>query len=140
MEKIKERNYKVKVLAQDCDIKKIVLKVLSFVEKNGLKDSDLNFKIEIILRELLSNAIEHGCVELNDDQISCHVKIKNNNVILTIEDPGPGFAWRQLELAEMPLLAERGRGLPLIYQLSDRLSFNSSGNKATAVIRGIGDE
>ncbi|SDL30527.1 ATP-binding protein [Halarsenatibacter silvermanii] len=93
---------------------------------------DLNFRLELAAREMLANALEHGCSSPEEEarvEISAHV----GRVEISVKDPGDGFDWRQADMENMPVLEEKGRGLNLINQVADELEFNEDGNAITAV-------
>ncbi len=89
--------------------------------------SDFN----LILRELLSNAVEHGNQNMPDKQIQCSVRrIQDTLFEITVSDEGQGFDYRKLDMT-MPKVTEklRKRGYPFIHKLSEKLEFNDKGNE-----------
>lgn len=101
--------------------------------------AELKFNLELAAREMLANAIEHGCAlaaendsDLRELKIRISLAIDSNTVFFSVQDPGPGFDWENYELGEMPEFDEKGRGLKMINQVSDQMDFNDSGNKIRA--------
>lgn len=113
----------------------------------------------LVLRELLSNAIDHGLLQLESaiknqpdgferyvqrrqealqrlDSGEVRLDIRQNSergenrLSLQVSDSGRGFDHRALET--QGTLAWHGRGLLLVRRLCSRLSFNDSGNVVTA--------
>lgn len=121
------------------EISSVIGKILS-----ELDSIEFNFKIklniELAAREMLANAIEHGCASASNKfnnskkrEVSIILKINNNKLFLTVQDPGSGFDWENYDLITMPLYDEKGRGLKIIKKVSDQLEFNKSGNRITAI-------
>ncbi len=93
---------------------------------------DLNFRLELAVREMLANALEHGCSS-PEEVVRVQVRVHTGRVEISVKDPGDGFDWRQADMKNMPVLEEKGRGLNLINQVADELEFNEKGNAITAV-------
>lgn len=110
----------------------VVEKVLDNLKKIELGE-DLLFDIECSLKELLNNAVEHGC-KGKGGRVNLHCWIQNKRLMLSIKDPGCGFNWKEKDLEHMPMLEEKGRGLAIVYSLVDKMYFNDSGNEITIEI------
>ncbi len=90
------------------------------------------FEIETALREALANAILHGCGNDRTKQVQCCVACdQSRGMILVVRDPGQGF-----EPASIPspvvgqnLYSEHGRGIYLINQLMDQVSYERGGTE-----------
>jgi serine/threonine-protein kinase RsbW len=90
------------------------------------------FEIETALREALANAIRHGC--RNDATKNVEVCVacdETRGMLIVVRDPGPGF-----EPAEIPsptigqhVFRHHGRGIYLINQLMDEVSFGRGGTE-----------
>jgi|GEM_PF-2860630 len=87
------------------------------------------------LREVLTNAIEHGNRFDPHKQVILNVTETDRYVKMIVQDQGEGFNWqKELEKSLNPeSLEERGRGIFLAKMASDFLSYNSRGNRATIV-------
>lgn len=97
--------------------------------------SELKFDLEIAAREMLANAIEHGCTlaaEQNKilaaEPIKIKVRLTAAELTFQVEDPGPGFDWENYDLETMPEFSEKGRGLKMINSVADQIRFNQKGN------------
>jgi serine/threonine-protein kinase RsbW len=90
------------------------------------------FEIETALREALANAIRHGCA--NDETKTVEVCVacdEAKGMLIVVRDPGPGF-----DPGEIPsptvgqnVYRHHGRGIYLINQLMDEVSFGRNGTE-----------
>src|ERR1700756_4813982 len=96
-----------------------------------MKCADGNeFQIELALREALANAIVHGCKNDVSKKVECCVACtESSDVVILVRDPGEGFIPSALPnpLAAENLHATHGRGIYLINQLMDEVSFERNG-------------
>ena len=112
--------------------------VLAHAKKNTkdrLPSSDFS-KFEIVTRELLNNALEHGNHKNSKLVIQFSYQfLKNNQLKITVKDQGIGFDFSHLKL-EAPINPKKikNRGLYLVKSFSKKLKFNKEGNKAIAYI------
>jgi len=96
-------------------------------------DDESEFRL--ILEEAIVNAIRHG----NDCNTSLKVQIKitfeEDILIMTVADEGQGFDYNALSdpLKESEALATSGRGIFLIKQMSDEVTFNETGSEITII-------
>lgn len=92
--------------------------------------TDLDFRLEMAVREMLANAIEHGC-ETYEQEIEIELEATGSRVKIAVEDPGKGFDCEKVNLNDMPVLEEKGRGLAMINEAADEINFNEAGNRIT---------
>ncbi|GBF51575.1 response regulator receiver domain protein [Leptospira ryugenii] len=149
---------KMTFLARIKNINKYVGLILNQISPNPkIKEDDL-LNIKIVLYELLSNAIEHGCAGIsykekqsilqanqdyfglvdnkckeNDSHIHVVLKYDADELILSIADEGDGF-----NPADIPSPIENpdanlvnGRGIFLVRMNVDNLYYNEKGNEVT---------
>ncbi|MGM0437712.1 MAG: ATP-binding protein [Bacillota bacterium] len=131
----------VRKLEFDCQpkiIKKCLKKIFTILGAYKINIENLDFRIELALREMLANAIEHGChnaknmnISKNELKIIVFLKIKNYKLVLSVKDPGKGFEWEKCNLESELSFEEKGRGLKMINEVVDELEFNKSGNQIT---------
>jgi serine/threonine-protein kinase RsbW len=95
-----------------------------------------NFNTQLMLREALNNAVKHGCNEDQQKEIIFQMKISGDELILQVDDGGPGFNWREkLESEECHLDDCSGRGLPIFKMYASDFYFNETGNRLTLKIK-----
>jgi len=90
------------------------------------------FEIETALREALSNAIRHGCG--NDPTKAVEVVVacdERREMVIVVRDPGPGFdpALVPSPTAGPNVYRHHGRGIYLINQMMDEVSFDRNGSE-----------
>ena len=88
------------------------------------------FQVELALREALANAIVHGCKNDASKKVECCVACTaSSDVVILVRDPGEGFIPTAVPnpLAAENLHATHGRGIYLINQLMDEVSFERNG-------------
>jgi serine/threonine-protein kinase RsbW len=122
-------------------IRKAVCTAVNFIKSECTNISDSNvFDIKIILNEILTNSIRHGC--RNDFNCIANVVIGitlNHEVFMIIKDYGNGFdhlsAYNKCENLDLCIdnIQESGRGILIIKNLSDRVKFNKKGNKIVVI-------
>ena len=132
-----EKSFEINSKAEE--ISPLLDKIISELDKKTDIRNELKFDLELAAREMLANAIEHGCAlasknkEINNSlKIKIKLKIKEKRLSLKVKDPGSGFNWEEYEIKAMPRLDEKGRGLRMINEVSDQVHFNSAGNEITA--------
>jgi serine/threonine-protein kinase RsbW len=90
------------------------------------------FEIETALREALANAIRHGCGNDPGKTVEvCAACDPERGMLIIVRDPGPGF-----DPAHIPspvrgrnVYRNHGRGIFLINQLMDEVSFEKGGTE-----------
>lgn len=88
------------------------------------------FEIELALREALANAIVHGCNNDPTKKVECCVVCtESSDVVIVVRDPGEGFKMNDVRdpLATENLHSNHGRGIYLINQMMDEVSFERNG-------------
>ena len=130
---VKEFKFEIKCEADK--INPLLKSIFSEIKKEIDYSEEFEFKFELAAREILANAIEHGCCLANSGGkkllIKTVTKISSENIIFSVQDPGPGFEWEKYDLEKMPKFEEKGRGLKMINRVTDNMEFNKSGNKVT---------
>ena len=86
------------------------------------------FASELLLREALVNAVEHGCAGVPEQRIRCVVRGGKGRILIAVSDPGPGFDWAS-RIAFVPeAKATSGRGVLIYKNYATRIRFNTAGN------------
>ncbi|MDR8392763.1 ATP-binding protein [Aliifodinibius sp. S!AR15-10] len=96
-------------------------------------DDEIYGNVMLALSEAVTNAIVHGNKQDSDKKV--HIKASQNNQKLTIsiKDEGEGFDPSSLPdpLQDENLLKEGGRGVYLIEQFADEVTYSEDGTKIT---------
>jgi len=88
------------------------------------------YQVELSLREALANAIVHGCNNDPSKKVECCVVCtESSDIMIVVRDPGEGFTPGTVPdpLAAENLHSTHGRGIYLINQLMDEVSFERNG-------------
>jgi len=88
------------------------------------------YQVELALREALANAIVHGCNNDPTKKVECCVACtESSDVMIVVRDPGEGFSPSAIPspLDAENLHSDHGRGIYLINQLMDEVSFERNG-------------
>jgi serine/threonine-protein kinase RsbW len=86
------------------------------------------FAAELLLREALVNAVEHGAHQGAEARIECRVRANARRILIAVQDPGPGFDWKSRLQTETAEDACSGRGMLIYKSYAQRIRFNTSGN------------
>jgi len=90
------------------------------------------FQVELALREALANAIVHGCNNDPSKKVECCVACtESSDIMIVVRDPGTGFVPSAVPnpLAAENVRSTHGRGIYLINQLMDEVSFDRNGTE-----------
>ncbi len=105
-----------------------------FLQKRGAPEGAATM---VILRELISNAIEHGNKNAAENGVYARVEhLGESHFAVTVQDKGEGFDYRRVAKGPLPEDPRkvRHRGYFLIRSLSDQIEFNEKGNRITAYV------
>jgi serine/threonine-protein kinase RsbW len=89
-------------------------------------------EIGLAVQEALVNAVVHGCKNDQSKQVRCRLQSDPlGRIVITVTDPGPGFSPDLLSdpKRQENIYADHGRGVYLIRQLMDEVSFERRGNE-----------
>jgi anti-sigma regulatory factor (Ser/Thr protein kinase) len=96
------------------------------------------FAVELLCREALANAIEHGCRFDPAKRISIALGMVGDTVVCRVHDEGVGFDFAVLPVDEPDELRERRNGIRIMKLYSDRCYFEDEGR--TLVFERLIDE
>lgn len=101
-----------------CSFKETIDEVI-----NILNVHEFDFDIKLILLEALNNAFIHGNLRDLNKPMFLRCFYNGKRVKFEVEDSGNGFQYESFnnEISDENLLSDSGRGLFLIYKLSDNL-------------------
>jgi len=94
------------------------------------KEAD-SFAAELLLREVLVNAVDHGSQCAPGRSVRCAVRLDRTRLTITVEDEGAGFDWRAVSLHRSECLDPSGRGFDILRAYSTGFRFNGKGNAVT---------
>lgn len=104
-----------------------------FLENIGR--GDCIFDVVLLMREALNNSVQRGCLLDETMKVKYSLTLEETSLIMKVEDEGDGFDWRTCMDVRQPTESERGRGLRIMKEYSDELSYNDKGNALTIVKR-----
>jgi serine/threonine-protein kinase RsbW len=110
---------------------KVVDTISEVLERREVPEQK-RLEIALALQEALANAIVHGCGNDPSKEVQCRVQSDpQGHIVITVTDPGPGFRPEVVADPNHPenLYADHGRGVYLIRQLMDEVSFERRGNE-----------
>jgi serine/threonine-protein kinase RsbW len=110
---------------------KVVDTISEVLERREVPEQK-RLEIGLALQEALANAIVHGCGNDPSKEVQCRVQSDpQGHLVITVTDPGPGFRPEVVADPNRPenLYADHGRGVYLIRQLMDEVSFERRGNE-----------
>lgn len=110
--------------------------ILDDIEQSGLPN-DLLSGIKLGLIEAIYNSFRHGISKLPDDTkkvVTVSWWMRKDTFSCVVKDPGPGFNWQEVintnkKIKDVDILSEGGRGLPLLFEIFHKVSWNPEGNE-----------
>lgn len=113
-------------------VDRVVAQARAFLSAHGTQH---HAEFDVVLRELLINAIEHGNRNRIELRVACTIAhLGGPRWQITVADQGQGFDHRAVG-KDMPAGdAPRRRGLALVHGFSDQVEFNDPGNEVTAFL------
>jgi anti-anti-sigma factor len=107
----------------------LCLRIRTTLQANGF--SNRCFPVELLARECLANALNHGNRRDADKCIELRFSIGRRWIRLVVSDEGEGFCWQKKRHNESDETVPSGRGLLLYSLYADRVQFNRRGNQIT---------
>lgn len=86
------------------------------------------FIAELLTREVMSNAIRHGCRQDAQLTIQCTFRLGKKGFQIRVTDAGDGFDWRSMLKAKRVDEADNGRGIRICLLYASRVAYNEKGN------------
>ena len=114
-------------------VEEFLLKVNS-----ALKIDDEKFgSLLVVVTEAVNNAIIHGNKRNPSKKVIVTCQRRGNVLIVKVKDEGKGFNPQAVPnpIHEDNLLRESGRGVFLMHQLMEKVSFNENGNEVTMMMK-----
>jgi serine/threonine-protein kinase RsbW len=125
---------KFQVASDLAEVQKVSHDVLAFLKPADINEAAL-FDIRLCLEEALINAMKYGNGLQKELPVDLDIECASGEVRITVADQGPGFDPKKLEdcTDEKNIYRNRGRGVYLIQQLMDKVSYNEKGNSLVMV-------
>jgi serine/threonine-protein kinase RsbW len=130
------RNFKINSIIQNL---RIVEKELDCISTDLGIAQDNYGKIMVCAMEAVNNAILHGNKSDTEKFVSIEIKNDGNDLIISVEDEGPGFDPSGIPDPTKPenIEAISGRGIFLMSKLADKIEFSEKGNKVIMYFKDI---
>ena len=109
----------------------VVDRILDLARESGCLEGK-EFEVQTALLEALTNAVVHGCKEDKKKDVrvtaSCDL---SRGILIVVRDPGVGFDWNSVPspIQGDRIFSSHGRGIFLINQLMDEVSFKRGGTE-----------
>jgi len=95
-------------------------------------DEDLNFRMKVVLNEMITNSVVHGNCNNKNKEVTIEMTVKENYIVFKIIDQGVPFGG--IVKKQNDLLKENNRGVAICNNLCDDISYDfidGVGNAAT---------
>jgi anti-anti-sigma factor len=129
------QSIRVELASELRHVDRVILEAQHFLGSCGFGEGSLEFNI--VLRELLINAIEHGNLDIPEKEVLVLIEALGAGLFsIEVNDEGQGFDHRRLKLTipDNPRQVRR-RGLPLVHEFCEEIKFNERGNSVKVLIR-----
>lgn len=116
-------------------VKPVINESLNFIMSVIPNISENNkFELKLIFSELLFNSVIHGNGLDGIRNVNIIIEVKGNSIYASVSDEGNGYDYNRLIDkfdSDEDLMEENGRGIKLVYALTDGIEFNAEGNSIT---------
>jgi serine/threonine-protein kinase RsbW len=119
-------------MATAADLLPVLEELVEAMSRLGYSSRDV-FCVRLAVEEAVINAIKHGHRYDPTKQVEIRYKLNQDNVLMEIEDEGPGFVPEQVAdpTAQENLAKPSGRGLLLMQTFTTWMRYNARGNCLT---------
>ena len=123
----KEDGVRILFSAELANVDRVAAEMEDFLNSKHIEAH--SFIVILCLREALVNAVIHGNRQDMNKRVRLDLRIKEDNLIIKVEDEGDGFDWRKKFYDEPTIKAESGRGMMIMKKLFKNVKYNRKGNK-----------
>lgn len=104
--------------------------LLTEIRKKHNIEEEKFYNVMIAVTEAVNNAIIHGNKLCREKEVLFRIHADENKVTITVQDEGEGFDPESVDNCLIPenLLKDGGRGVFLIKELMDEVSFTDTGS------------
>jgi serine/threonine-protein kinase RsbW len=115
--------------ATPAEVDRACAEALRLLGDRGLADHA--FAVHLLLREVLNNAVRHGCGSDPARRVECRFACEPDAIVIEVGDDGPGFAWREAMGGTCPVAGDAcsGRGLCILKDYADEVRYSDGGNR-----------
>jgi anti-sigma regulatory factor (Ser/Thr protein kinase) len=99
-----------------------------------------HFGIELVVRELLMNAMKHGNAGNSGRYVDLVVKLWSGYLLVEVKDEGAGFDWKQAYEKYVADQDTSGRGLSIVLIYTQAIRHNHCGNLVKAWFTNVNRE
>ncbi len=112
----------------------LIERYIKVLEQFGWEGRDL-FHVQLAVEEAVVNAITHGNHESPDKSVEVELQVSRRSTQMRIRDQGAGFCPDSLPdpTDDEHLETPHGRGVMLIKQMMDKVTYNECGNQVTMI-------
>ena len=119
-------------MADPLEVDAVCPRVIKAITDHSYRLSDSRlFRLELMLREAMNNAVLHGCRGDRSMTVTCSASVVDEVLEFIVDDPGPGFDWRSRIESQGDLHGTSGRGMSIMTEYADSVEFNEAGNRLT---------
>jgi serine/threonine-protein kinase RsbW len=98
---------------------------------DAIDQSQMFFEVTLLLREALVNAVVHGSQADECKWIDIGLSLEGQDLVMDVQDQGPGFAWKKQMQQDASSAEDHGRGLGILQAYANEIQYNEKGNKVT---------
>ena len=101
-----------------------------YFKSKGLEEQN-SLILRLGLTEAFANVAQYGVKAQQDTNVDVGYEIRKGSLKIVIKDPGNGFNWHKhkfLSIDEVNVESEGGRGIPLLREIFDKITWNYLGN------------
>jgi serine/threonine-protein kinase RsbW len=98
---------------------------------DAIDQSQMFFEVTLLLREALVNAVVHGSQGDSSKRIDIRLSLEGKDLVMDVQDQGPGFAWKEQMQQDGISTEDHGRGLGIFQAYANQVQYNRKGNKVT---------
>jgi serine/threonine-protein kinase RsbW len=127
---------RVTIASSTDEISKVEALIDKVCESNNFSEDNYG-NVLIAVTEAVNNAIEHGNHNDDSKKVVVDCSLTESKLMFSVKDEGEGFDFDDLPDPTDPENIEKpnGRGIFLMKNLADRVSYNEDGNKVDIEFR-----
>ena len=113
----------------------VIIQVASIILHLDQEIGEYNrFALDLVLREVLNNAVIHGNKADSEKSISLKLKAEAGQFRIVVEDEGDGFDWQSTIYGDADPQDDHGRGFPIFHSYCNEVELNEKGNRVSLTL------